>query len=85
METKFKLPVKTRCFLYTLLAVVILQSCKSRTNIPVSETNYILTEMGGRVNVVIIDSCEYLFYEDGYRMVLTHKGNCKFCAKRNNR
>lgn len=32
--------------------------------------------------VIVIDSCEYIYY-DGYRKgYITHKGNCKYCAKR---
>ena len=39
--------------------------------------------------IIIIDSCEYIIgkddspYNGGY--FLTHKGNCKFCTKRNNK
>ena len=37
--------------------------------------------------VVVIDSCEYIFYSEkrghsGYGF-MAHKGNCKFCEKRN--
>lgn len=35
------------------------------------------------VEVITIDSCEYLFGRWGYASVLTHKGNCKFCKQRN--
>lgn len=27
---------------------------------------------------VVMDSCDYIFYDRG----ITHKGNCKFCVKR---
>lgn len=34
------------------------------------------------VNVVVIDSCEYLKWNGyGGSTNMTHKGNCKFCAK----
>lgn len=29
---------------------------------------------------IVIDSCEYLKYK--YRVVLAHKGNCKYCTER---
>lgn len=36
------------------------------------------------VVVTVIDSCEYINYRAGYEQgLLTHKGNCKYCAKRN--
>ena len=31
------------------------------------------------ISIVTIDSCEYIEYDYG---VLTHKGNCKYCAER---
>ena len=36
-----------------------------------------------RIEVLVIDSCEYVGYLYGYGAVLSHKGNCKFCAERN--
>ena len=45
---------------------------------------------GVRYSIVVIDSCEYIFGEDSPStgrlsdgIFLTHKGNCKFCQKRN--
>jgi len=33
--------------------------------------------------IIIIDSCEYVGYlNQSHGDLLTHKGNCKFCAKR---
>lgn len=32
---------------------------------------------GHHVNVVVVDSCEYLYGPWGNATVLTHKGNCK--------
>ena len=41
----------------------------------------------GVFQTIVIDSCEYLFLVDGggYNggQTITHKGNCKFCEKRN--
>lgn len=31
--------------------------------------------------VVLIDSCEYIEYPNGYGLSYTHKGNCRFCAE----
>lgn len=33
--------------------------------------------------IVVIDSCEYIQYDVQNYYAVTHKGNCKFCAKRN--
>ncbi len=40
---------------------------------------YPVTEGSSNVDLVIIDSCEYLFGAWGNATVLTHKGNCKNC------
>ena len=35
------------------------------------------------IRLYVIDSCEYIGYINAfYSDFLTHKGNCKFCAKR---
>jgi hypothetical protein len=31
---------------------------------------------------VVIDSCEYIFVQNGSASWGSHKGNCKFCAER---
>lgn len=33
-------------------------------------------------NVVVVDSCEYIICESGYKGFMAHKGNCKFCEQR---
>lgn len=41
----------------------------------------------GDFTIKDIDSCEYIEYDQGFGdqhvYSLTHKGNCKFCVKRN--
>ncbi len=39
------------------------------------------TYRGIEIEVMIIDSCEYLFVSSDFG-TLTHKGNCKFCEYR---
>lgn len=34
------------------------------------------------LEVIEVDGCEYLFGDWANATVLTHKGNCKFCAER---
>ena len=33
-------------------------------------------------NVIVVDSCEYLYKRSGYRGYFAHKGNCKYCIER---
>lgn len=43
-----------------------------------------LGQYGVNVNVVIIDSCEYVVAEEYQRAIsIVHKQNCRFCAERN--
>jgi len=40
---------------------------------------------GGNVDgfdIIIVDSCEYIFSPYGYGGVMAHKGNCKYCQQR---
>ena len=32
--------------------------------------------------VIVVDSCEYLYRVSGHRGFMAHKGNCRFCAAR---
>jgi thioredoxin-related protein len=38
---------------------------------------------GYYITIIEYDSCEYLISGSGYSQMMTHKGNCKYCAKRN--
>jgi len=37
---------------------------------------------GYQITVIEYDSCEYLISGEGYSQMMTHKGNCKYCAER---
>lgn len=56
------------------------------TDPPTKEREWIRDDV--YYNIVVIDSCEYIFgtdvwgYNGGY--FLSHKGNCKFCKIREN-
>ena len=82
MKNKTSILVGTRHFFYALLVAVIFCGCGNGTTAkeqPIEQTkdyhNY---------NLIVIDSCEYLEAGGVPRdwTVLTHKGNCKFCAER---
>ena len=67
--------------LITILSLAMMSgliSCSSPgTNVPQSNTTYKVGEHFTPLEIVVIDSCEYLYGEWGYATVLTHKGNCK--------
>jgi len=65
-----------------ILIVSVLLGC-NEPNVKMKNTDYVLNEIGDRIKIIELDSCEYMFYEGGHRMAIAHKGNCKFCAERN--
>lgn len=77
----FKLSTRFVLVGCVLLASAIFFGCSN--NVTTQETS---TTINGRgIRIYIIDSCEYIGYVyGGYSDILSHKGNCKFCAKRNN-
>lgn len=64
-----------KIILFTFLAMIMV-GCEESTN---NDRNYATDERGYTYEVLVIDSCEYLF--STYK--LSHKGNCRFCAERN--
>lgn len=67
--------------LFTIVYLALLSglvSCNSpEPNVPKTKTTYIIESDLSIVEVVIIDSCEYIYGPWGNATVLTHKGNCK--------
>lgn len=56
-----------------------------RTSIkPETKNSYIVDNTGSNVPYTIytIDSCEYIGITTSSGVLLTHKGNCKFCIER---
>jgi hypothetical protein len=66
-----------------LILVLALYSCTGlpEVNVDKEKTTYILKEYY-TAEIVIIDSCEYLYLSQGHAIVLTHKGNCKNCKNK---
>lgn len=62
--------------LFLFIVTLLLVSCSSE-NVEKRYTNYKLSGGSNPLQIVIIDSCEYLYGPWGYSSVLTHKGNCK--------
>jgi hypothetical protein len=77
---KTRLSMYLRNVAYAMLVTASFCSCTE--DHPNKETSFDVGVGSGLVVVRVIDSCEYLLGAWGNATVLTHKGNCKFCAKR---
>lgn len=76
-----KLRTKLNLCTSTLLICFSFCSC-IEPNVKEKNTGYVMDGLGGQLKSIEVDSCEYIFYENGHRMMMAHKGNCKFCTKR---
>ena len=64
-----------------IIPILLLISC-TESNVDKKKTKLVVIDTYSPVEIVVIDSCEYLFGPWGNATVLTHKGNCKFCKNR---
>jgi hypothetical protein len=62
-----------------LILLIMVEPKEPKVNVDKEKATYILKEYYTPAEIVIIDSCEYLYLVEGHSMVLTHKGNCKHC------
>lgn len=67
-----------------LLIAIALSGCESRS-IKQYTPDYMLLDNDKDIRIYVFDSCEYIGCRSNYidQSWLAHKGNCKFCAKRN--
>lgn len=79
MKKRTSIYHRTFAFAYVLLVAVIFCGCKG--NVEQKSTPYRLSG-GLDVEIVVIDSCEYIKINGGNATWGSHKGNCKFCAER---
>lgn len=70
---------RTIIMLLMLLSITLF-SCE--TTVKVEETTDIID--GVPVQIITIDSCEYIYIAYGKSSWGSHKGNCKFCKKNRN-
>lgn len=67
-----------------LLSTVFYSCSRHRGGLEVEESSlfddYVVVNQG--VQVLVIDSCEYVWCKNGYGAGIAHKGNCKFCIER---
>ena len=81
MKNKTSILVVTKHCFYTLLVAFIFCGCNG--NVQQKSTPYRLSG-GIGVEIVTIDSCEYIKVNNGNASWGSHKGNCKFCVERLN-
>jgi hypothetical protein len=65
--------MKTKLMIIVLIMGMV--SCTEK-NVPSHKTGYVVSNTLPQLEVVVIDSCEYLYGPWGNATVLTHKGNC---------
>jgi len=65
-----------KIFILMIIVCAGFISC-TEPNVDSKKTEYILRCGQNRMEIVVIDSCEYLYGDWGNATVLTHKGNCK--------
>ena len=64
-----------------VIGLLAIGACNPPANVEKKDTTYIVRDEAIAVEIVIIDSCEYLYGLWGGTYLLTHKGNCKHCKK----
>ena len=70
----------------TLMVVVLAVLFISCFETTVPSERMSASVFGYQLKILVIDSCEYIALDPGMnRGILTHKGNCKYCAARNNK
>lgn len=64
-----------------IITVASLFSCITESNTEKKNTGLII-QGNSPLQIMTLDSCEYLYGAWGNATVLTHKGNCKYCKVR---
>jgi hypothetical protein len=63
--------------LILLVLILLLVGCVDEPNLKKEKTIYQFGDELNKIEIVTIESCEYLYGPWGNATVLTHKGNCK--------
>ena len=80
MRTKFENLLKPSLLIGAVMCCF--SSCNIDEGVKPKESGYKIIGCVNTIKIVEVDSCEYLYGDWGNATVLTHKGNCKYCAKR---
>ena len=81
MKTKTSILAITKAF-FILLVMCCFSSCETDLDKQRKLHKTAVNINGYKISVVEYDSCEYLIGGSGKSQMMTHKGNCKYCAKR---
>lgn len=86
---------RTFAFAYMLLVAVIFCGCGNEKVTHIDKIYPIIDKIEGvdgngineegirNIRLYVIDSCEYIGHINAFNSdILTHKGNCRFCAER---
>ena len=84
MKTKMSNYRNCFAFAYVLLVAVIFCGCDDMNRAEErSKVFKTAVEVNGyQISIIEFDSCQYLISGVGYSQIMTHKGNCEFCAER---
>lgn len=64
------------------ICLIIVSGCGENKDVESSITSKNVLSYGAEINIVDIDSCEYIvttYFQKGVNTI--HKGNCKYCLK----
>ena len=70
-------------WIYVIAAIVAFMIVACFCHSTTRRTRTIENVGGTTFDVIEVDSCEYIIGNAGYKGYMAHKGNCKYCAKRN--
>ena len=68
-----------------VVTIVLLLAIFSGCETPQNKIKVTGDRVTNRIEILTIDSCEYIKYDSNYPSfvnALVHKGNCKFCKQR---
>lgn len=66
--------------LFFLVVCLLTASCVKEANVNKRELKEVV--INTNVEVIEVDGCEYIYISNGNASWGSHKGNCKFCAKK---
>lgn len=70
--------IKTMQLFFAITIFPMLYSCNMNSDIAHSTKQYNY----GQIEIIEVDSCEYILFRDAYKGGICHKENCKFCNAR---
>lgn len=81
MKKNFKLNTQSIAFAYVLLAIIFI-GCDTQQKSEVVKKELKQSFYNNNIKIIVVDSCEYLYFPNGNASFGSHKGNCQFCLQR---